>query len=183
MNKLIITDEEIKLEESDELIEVTISDKLDIFDVTKIKILVKENTKLKIEHHIEKESKMDITFELEPDITLDTLDFKYGNNLKIQYHYYLKKNSKLNIIKFYDCNNIKELDLVNLNGENANIDYNLKTISKNKQNFDFINPCSADFSNHIKACSSFSSSSSSKSISTPSIYKHARLYCASFEPF
>lgn len=57
MNKLIITDEEIKLEESDELIEVTISDKLDIFDVTKIKILVKENTKLKIEHHIEKESK------------------------------------------------------------------------------------------------------------------------------
>ena len=75
MNKLIITDEEIKLEESDELIEVTISDKLDIFDVTKIKILVKENTKLKIEHHIEKESKMDITFELEPDITLDTLDF------------------------------------------------------------------------------------------------------------
>ena len=60
MNKLIITDEEIKLEESDELIEVTISDKLDIFDVTKIKILVKENTKLKIEHHIEKESKMDI---------------------------------------------------------------------------------------------------------------------------
>lgn len=42
MNKLIITDEEIKLEESDELIEVTISDKLDIFDVTKIKILVKE---------------------------------------------------------------------------------------------------------------------------------------------
>lgn len=135
MNKLIITDEEIKLEESDELIEVTISDKLDIFDVTKIKILVKENTKLKIEHHIEKESKMDITFELEPDITLDTLDFKYGNNLKIQYHYYLKKNSKLNIIKFYDCNNIKELDLVNLNGENANIDYNLKTISKNKQKF------------------------------------------------
>ena len=59
MNKLIITDEEIKLEESDELIEVTISDKLDIFDVTKIKILGKENTKLKIEHHIEKESKMD----------------------------------------------------------------------------------------------------------------------------
>ena len=43
MNKLIITDEEIKLEESDELIEVTISDKLDIFDVTKIKILVNEN--------------------------------------------------------------------------------------------------------------------------------------------
>ena len=127
MNKLIITDEEIKLEESDELIEVTISDKLDIFDVTKIKILLKENTKLKIEHHIEKETKMDITFELEPDITLDTLDFKYGNDLKIQYHYYLKKNSKLNIIKFYDCNNIKELDLVNLNGENANIDYNLKT--------------------------------------------------------
>ena len=30
MNKLIITDEEIKLEESDELIEVTISDKLDM---------------------------------------------------------------------------------------------------------------------------------------------------------
>ena len=49
--------------------------------------------------HLVKESKMDITFELEPDITLDTLDFKYGNNLKIQYHYYLKKNSKLNIIK------------------------------------------------------------------------------------
>ena len=138
MNKLILSDEEIKLEESDDFIEVTISDKFDVFDITKIKVLVKESTNLKIKHKIKKESKIDITFELEPNVSLNDLDFKEGKDLKNQYRYYLKDNSYLNIIKFYDCDNIKELDLVNLNGYNAKIDYNLKTISKKKQNFDFM---------------------------------------------
>lgn len=138
MNKLILSDEKIELKESDDLIEITISDKFDSFDITKIKITVKESTNLKINHKIKEESKIDITFELYPNVNLNVLDFKKGKDVKTQYRYYLKSYSNLNITKFYDCDLIKELDLAYLNGEHAKINYNLKTISKKKQNFDFM---------------------------------------------
>ena len=133
MNKIIIKDDKIDLKLDNSII-VTTKDN----QVKRINIKINDNTDLKIEQSIKNDSKLDIVFEIKENIKVNILDFKYGEDIKVKFNYNLKENSILNVTKFYDLEKVKELDLINLNGENANVNYNLKTISKNKQNFDFI---------------------------------------------
>lgn len=53
-----------------------------------------------------------------------------SKNININYIYELEENSHLLINKFYDTNNLNENNNINLNNINANIDFNLKIISK-----------------------------------------------------
>jgi len=63
-------------------------------------------------------------------------EFRNGTKSKIKYHYNIDSNSKLNIYKFYDIDGIKEFVRTDLNGINATINYNFKTISTNNQKYD-----------------------------------------------
>lgn len=138
MNKLKIINEQIIFEESDELIEVTLSDKLDIFDIIKLNINVIGSTDIAIYYEDNDESKLDVLVNVSDDICCNIYELKKENDLKIQYKYYLGARTNLQVHKFYDCNTVKELDIVELNGEYASIEYKLHTISKNAQKFDLV---------------------------------------------
>lgn len=138
MNKIKVTSEQVLFEESDELIEVTLSDKLDIFDIIKLKINVIGNTDIEIYYENKEEAKLDVLVTVKEDVCCNIYELKKEHDVKIQYKYYLSARSNLNIHKFYDCNVVKELDIVELNGEYASIDYKLHTISKNTQKYDLV---------------------------------------------
>lgn len=138
MNKIRVVDEQVIFEESDDLIEVSLSDKLDIFDVIKLQITVRENTNIEIHFENEKESKMDIVFNIEENVHCNLYELKEEHMVKVQYKYYLKESSNLTVHKFYNCDTVKELDIVELNGIYATIKYIFHTISTGKQKYNLM---------------------------------------------
>lgn len=138
MNKIKVINEQVLFEESDELIEVTLSDKLDIFDIIKLKINVLGDTDIQIYYENESESKLDVLIDVKDNVFCNIYELKKEHDVKIQYKYYLGIKSNLSVHKFYDCNIVKELDIVELNGEYASIEYKLHTISKNIQKYDLV---------------------------------------------
>lgn len=134
MNKIKVTDSNIDINVDDK-IEVTIFDRFEIFDVKKMVIKILEDTDLEIEYNLES-SKMDIQIIVLENKTLNLFELKECGNIKTQYEYVLEKNSTLNIDKFYDVKEVKELDVVELDGEGANINFKLKTLATNDHKYD-----------------------------------------------
>ena len=135
MNRILINNKEIDLQ-VDDSIEVTISDKLELFDVAKIKIEFKKDSDLEIIYQSELEAKFDIVFSILENVIANVFEIKQEIKSKNQYKYYLDRYSKLNINKFYDCQTVKQMDIINLNGEYAEINFDLRTISTGNQKFD-----------------------------------------------
>ena len=138
MNKIKIINEQIELLESDDKIEVSLSNKLDIFDIIKLNIKILEDTDIEIYYEDIDESKLDVLIEVLDNVTCNLYELKKENDVKVQYKYYLSENTNLYVHKFYDCNSVKELDIIELNGVNANIEYKFHTISKNNQKYDLM---------------------------------------------
>ena len=106
LNKLIINDNEIIIKEDGNFIFQV--DNLEDYDLN-IKIL--KNVNVLIE------------------------EINTSKNININYTYELEENSHLIINKFYDVVNLNENDNIYLNNINANIDFNLKIISKESNKF------------------------------------------------
>ncbi len=138
MNKIRVIDEQVLFDESDDKIEVTLSDKLDIFDIIKLNIKVVQSTDIEIYYESETESKLDVIIEIKEDVICNLYELKKENAVKIQYKYYLEKNAELQVHKFYNCNIVKELDIIELNGESASIVYKFHTISTDTQKYDVL---------------------------------------------
>lgn len=137
-NRISIKCDEVKLLNSDEKIIVSLSDKFDIYDVTKINIFVKESTSIEFDFKCKCESKYDIAIELDDNVCADLFINKDVKNIKVQYKYYIKSNCTLNINKFYECKCVRELDLIYLNGVNSKIYYDFKTLGLGKQKYDIM---------------------------------------------
>lgn len=132
MNKIILSDsikysldENIKYEYSDCIIK-------------KIKLIILNDTKLEINIKTNKEIKLDIEINLEENVKLELIEIKKNVKCKIQYKYNLSTNSDLNLIKINDVESINEKDIINLNGNDANVNLILKTVSKNIEKYDFL---------------------------------------------
>lgn len=136
MNKIIVVDNKIKLD-VDDSIEVVSLDRFELFNVKKIIIKIIKDTNLEIEYS-SKESKIDIEFVISDYVTCHVFELRHDVKLKAQYRYIVGENSSLNIVKFYDCKEAKELGVVELNGEHASIDYKLKTIATQNQKYDLV---------------------------------------------
>lgn len=136
MNKISVKNGEITLLDSDELIKVSLLDKFEIFDIKKMIIEVLNSTEIEIIYENDEESKIDIEYNICSNVEVKLIEIRKENKTKIQYKYNIDENSTLNIIKFYDCNIVKELDVVNLNGYKSNINYTFKTISNDSQKYD-----------------------------------------------
>lgn len=136
MNKIRVNNNEIELLESDDLIEVSLSDKLEIFDIRKISIKVVDTTFLEIEYNNNEESKIDIEYNISSNVKFEVIEIRKEKKTKVQYKYNILENSTVDVVKFYDCFCVKELDVVNLNGINSKINYQFKTISKDIQKYD-----------------------------------------------
>ncbi len=138
MNKIIVSDDVIKSVNLDDSIDLKVVEKSESFTVSSIKIKVLKDTSLKIVYDSKKESKLDIFISLMSNVSLNLDEVRFGVKNKIQYKYYLEDNSYLDVLKVYDVDSIREVDIVNLNGFNSKIDYTFKTVSKNDEKYDIM---------------------------------------------
>ena len=137
MNKIIVNGDSVTLNTNSSL-DINVIEKQDIFDITKIEINVLKSTSLIIEYNNKEESKLDICIKVKENINFKLYELRCEEKVKIQYKYYLDINSNTLVNKFYNCNKVKELDVIYLNGENAEINYNYNSISKDKQDLDIV---------------------------------------------
>lgn len=134
MNRLIITYDNICLYADDK---ISLKEETEFLSVKSLNIKVKESTDLIIEGDV-KDIKLSITINVLKGVHLNIFELKKGDRYKIRYLYYLSKNSELNIQKINDVREINEEVIFNLNGENSKVDFNLKTISKNREKYNFL---------------------------------------------
>ena len=133
MNRITISDD--ILTELDDTIDVELDECREFFGVCKIIITPKCDSKLELVYNVDA-FKADVIVNLKENINFELFELRESNNVKVKYEYNLDRASNLKVSKFYDVKNIKELDTVNLNGEGANVEYILKTIANDKQDFD-----------------------------------------------
>lgn len=138
MNKIRILQNTVQLEEQDSALYVETTLPNSTFDVMKVKIVVEESTDLEIYQESKEESKIDLIFEVSENVSFHVVEIYQSNQLKIKQEYNLNTYSDVTVTKFYDCNHIKELDLIQLNGEYASIHHHIKTIAKENQRFDVV---------------------------------------------
>ena len=137
MNKIIINEDNIT-KKLDNSIQVDLKTKTSFLDVKPLYIKIFENTNLQIEYTSTDETKLEIYINVLPNVKANIYELKTSGSYKLQYKYYLEENSELNIFKFNDVQNIKEMTIVNLNGIKSKFTYNLKTISKNYEKYDLM---------------------------------------------
>ncbi len=124
MNKIKVIDNDIDLNINEDI-------KVDVCS-NKITIDVINDTDLEIEYNNLK-SDNDINIHVSENKILNLFELKQSNSVNANYNYVLDRNSVLNVVKFYDCNDVIESDTVDLNGEYSSVNYTLKTISNEKQ--------------------------------------------------
>ena len=101
-----------------------------------LKIKIKENTDLELE--IDSNSKLDVFINVLDGVAVNIYEYITSSSLKIQYKYYLEKNSNVEVKKINNTEAIKEYDVVNLNGENAKFRRVLKTVSNSDEKYDML---------------------------------------------
>ena len=133
MNRITINKDLIT--ELDDAIDVNLDECREFFGVFKIVITPKRDSRLEIVYNVS-DFKADVVVNLGENINFELFELRESDNVKVKYEYNLDRMSNLKVSKFYDVSKVKELDTVNLNGEGAYIEYILKTIASDKQDFD-----------------------------------------------
>jgi Fe-S cluster assembly protein SufD len=133
MNKIKVTQDKIDADLNSSVL-LNIIDSEEFLNVKKLEIEVKEDASIEIEYDLEK-LKIDFEVTIKPDVTLNIYELGTCKDIKMEQNYYLNTNSKLNIEKFYDNGLLKEFDNIYLNGENSEVNFDLKTIATNSEKF------------------------------------------------
>ena len=137
MNKIKVVDDNLVVANVSKYIEVEYYKKECLFAINDLKINVTKDSNLDIEINFKEDTKLNFNINIENNVKLDLNIFTNGKLGKIQYNYVLGENSLCNINKFQNIDSIKEMIIVNLNGINADFEYNFKTIASNKETYDY----------------------------------------------
>lgn len=137
-NIIKVNGDEITLQKEDNALTVTLSDKLDFYDIIKMNIEVEKDTSLLIEYKGKKEVKLDICINVKPNVYFSIYEKKEEDISKIQMKYYIYDNAKVNVEKFYDIKEMKELNIVYLNGVGASYKSSIKGIIKGQTKLDVL---------------------------------------------
>ena len=137
MNKIKIENGKLKSKSINEKIEFNYIELNGLFQIYEYELNIKKDTDLAIKINLNEESRFIININLFENTSLNLNIISTGNKAKIQYKYNLKENSKCNVFKFQNIDNIREMVLVNLDGENSDIEYNFKTISNGLEKYDY----------------------------------------------
>ena len=137
MNRIIVIGDTLDNVETDNSIEIEYIKKECLFAISEIKINVIQDSSLFINIDLKEDTKLNFNISINKNIKVDINILTIGDCGKIQYKYNLNEDSKCNVFKFQNINTIKEMIVVNLDGINADIDYNFKTIGNNKETYDY----------------------------------------------
>lgn len=142
MNKIKVVDDNLQIVNIKNNIHIEYYEKECLFAINEIKIVVtsdkkNHNNDLEIEINLKKDTKLNFGIRLEKDTNLNLNIVTKGKTGKVQYRYTLSENSKCNVVKFQNVDSIKEMIVVNLEEENAEFNYNFKTISHEKETYDY----------------------------------------------
>jgi len=132
MNKIVVSSNGI-IVNVDDNIKYNIQEGL----INKLELEILKDTKLQIEFN-EIETKFDININIYQNVTLDLIEIKKSNKIKLLTKYNLNTNSVLNIIKLHDLDQINERNIIDLNGEKAKLNLILKTVCTNNEKYDVI---------------------------------------------
>ena len=132
MNKIEMKNNSIYAFELDDKIEIKEVKGL----VSTFRIIFKKSTDLEIEFDSIEETKLRFEYELFDDVNVNLYEIRAGFKTKIEYKYNIKKNASLYLYRLNKSEFMREVDLINLNGENAKIEFNLKSLSKNSEKYD-----------------------------------------------
>lgn len=138
MNKIVIRNDDIYPDCIDDSIIFSTSKKNKFLKVKNVNIKIKKDTELLIECIEAKDVKLDICINILKGVHAKIYEFKNGGDYKYQYRYYLEKESSLEVEKVIDASLVLENNLINLNGESSKIQFNLKTISKMNEKYNFL---------------------------------------------
>ncbi len=137
MNKIKVVDDNLKIANVNSGINIEYYEKECLFAINEIKIVVTKSTDLEIEINLKDDTKLNFCIDLKEDVNLNLNIVTKGKSGKVQYKYNLNRNCCLNVFKFQNVDIIKEMITLNLIGENSKIDYNFKTISNDKETYDY----------------------------------------------
>lgn len=137
MNKIKVVDDNLKSISVSNDISVEYYEKECLFGINEIKLVIENSSDLQIEINLKEDTKLNFNINLREGVNLNLNIITKGSLGKVQYKYNLDENSYLNVFKFQNIDSIKEMVIVKLDGENAKIDYNFKTISHNKETYDY----------------------------------------------
>lgn len=135
MNKIVVDKEKIDTN-IDDTIKVDYKAKESLFDITTITLNIKDDTSLKLFVNLDN-TKLKLDINIPKSIECILYIETKGNNGKIRYHYDIDEESKLKVIKYNSINNINEMVEVNLNGDYSKCDYLFKSISRDKESYDY----------------------------------------------
>ena len=137
MNKIRIIDDNIEKLSINKNIKVEYHDKKSIFEISELKILVENSSTLEIEINIKNETKLNFNIIALKDVKLNLSIFTKGDTGKIKYTYELFENSVIDVLKFQNVKSIKEFICIKLKEKNSKITYNFRTISNEKEAYDY----------------------------------------------
>ena len=137
MNKIEIENGKLKFKSINNEIDFNYIELNDLFQIFEYELNIKSDTALTIKINLNMEARFLININLLENISLNLNIISIGNKGKIQYKYNLKANSKCNVSKFQNVDNIREMVMINLNGENSDIEYNFKNIAKGFEKYDY----------------------------------------------
>lgn len=137
MNKIKVVNDNVEKVNVSKYVQVEYYKKECLFAINDLKINIIKDSDLDIEIDLMEDSKLNFDITIEKGVKLNLNILTHGKAGKIQYKYTLYENSLCNVTKFQNVNNIKEMIIVNLNGIGADIEYNFKTISNNKETYDY----------------------------------------------
>ena len=137
MNKIKVVNGDLELVNVNQNIKVEYLKKECLFAINDLKINITKNSKLNIDVELNENSKLNLDINIKENVKVELNILTSGKNGKIQYKYTIGENSSCNVFKFQNVINSKEMIIVNLNGIAAAFEYNLKTLSRSKETYDY----------------------------------------------
>ena len=137
MNKIKVVNDNLEKANVSKNIQVEYYRKECLFAINDLKINVVKDSNLDIEIDLKEDSKLNFDITIQPETKLYLNILTKGKSGKIQYKYTLGENSLCSVNKIQNIDSIKEMIIVNLNGISADFEYNFKTISSNKETYDY----------------------------------------------
>lgn len=138
MNRITVVNDIITKQHTIDAIELEFTEKNPLFQVSNITLKIRKSCNLEIDYQALEETKLDLFIYVYEGVHVNIFERRSGKKTKVQYKYYLEKDSHVEISKFYTADKVRELTLIHLNGENAYLDYHLKTIASKKQKYDVV---------------------------------------------